>query len=168
MVDPSRKKSAKKTDKKMRIVVAKKELSQVLRGLQAGKSFNSVGFDTFTADFNTNELQGDGETLVKLEPVARAKALGFVAKMKPGGLTNVSGAIQTAFAYGDVDTLFLLSDGTPEGGGITDHLELLRAVRRWNRLSKIKINIIGFDLDEKTRLLMESLADQNFGVFVER
>ncbi len=158
----------KKPDKEMRIETAKKELSQVVKGLEAGKSFNIVGFETFTVDFNTNELQGDPERLVKMEPVARAKALGFVGRMKPGGLTNVSGAIQTAFGYGDVDTVFLLSDGTPEGGGITDHEELLRAVRRWNRLSKVKINIVGFDLDEKTRFLMERLADQNFGVFVER
>ena len=160
--------SGKTSDQQQRIVVAKKELTQVVRGLEDGKSFNIVGFDTFTADFNTNVLQGDAEKLVKVNVMTRAKAAGFVDKMKPGGLTNLSRALQTAFAYGDVDTVFLLSDGTPEGGGITDHEELLRAVRRWNRLSKVKINIIGFDLDEKTRYLMERLADQNFGVFVER
>lgn len=158
----------KDPNKKMRIVVAKDELAQVIKGLQDGKSFNIVGFDTFTADFNTNVLNGNGETLARMEPIARAKAMAFVRDMKPGGLTNLSGALKTAFGYGDVDTVFLLSDGAPEGGGITDHEELLRAVRRWNRLSKIKINVIGFDLDETTRLLMEQLADQNFGVFVER
>lgn len=168
VVERKKSNKEKKSNKQMRMEVAKKELAQVVKGLDAGKSFNIVGFDTFTADFNASVLQGDGETLVKMDAATRAKGTGFVAKMKPGGLTNVSGALQTAFAYGDVDTVFLLSDGTPEGGGITDHEQLLRAVRRWNRLSKIKINIVGFDLDEKTRYLMERLADQNLGVFVER
>ena len=42
--------------------------------------------------------------------------------------------------------------------------QLLKTVRRWNRFSKVKLNIIGFDLKPEEKLLMMALADQNYGV----
>ncbi len=158
---------AEKNAKKQRIKVAKDELTGVVTGLKEGTSFNIVRFDTFVVDFVRNTLASGDALLKKMDEKLRPMALQFVYTAKPAGLTNLSGALESAFGYEDVDTIFLLSDGAPTVG-ITEPELFLRTVKRWNRLRKIKINVIGFDLKPNERALLRELADQNFGVFVER
>ena len=46
--------------------------------------------------------------------------------------------------------------------------DILRGIATMNRLRKIKINTIGFDLKLKEQELLERIAESNFGVFIAR
>ena len=45
---------------------------------------------------------------------------------------------------------------------------ILERMRKLNRIRSIKINTIGFDLKDKEKEFLRTLADEHFGVFVER
>ena len=63
--------------------------------------------------------------------------------------------------------VYLLSDGAPTVG-VVNHVDLLEEVMRLNRHRKVKINAISFDPKPEERELLQTLADRNFGVYVER
>jgi len=102
-----------------------------------------------------------------MDGTTRPAAFAFVDNTKPAGQTYMMNALRTAFAYQDLDTIYLLSDGapTPSSGSMD---EILDYVRRENRLRSVRINAIGFDLDEAEKAFLRRLAGENFGVFVER
>lgn len=153
--------------KSTRMEVAKKELHEVVRGLQDGKRFNIIGFDSVILDFIQDALGQPPDHLVKMGAATRPAAQQFTDRTEPRGQTHMRRAIETALGYAEVDTIFLLSDGepTPESGTMA---EILKYVRRENRLRTIKFNTIGFDLKDKERSFLTQLADENFGVFIER
>ncbi len=169
--DKGRKKSKKRKEKSeatgvRRLVLAKRELQEVIGALEDGIRLNVLRFNTFIVDF-ASTLHGDGSAkLASLDAKLRSKIGRFVRSARAEGLTNVSGALAAVFRY-EVDTIYLLSDGAPTVG-IVDHATLLAQVRRWNRFRKVKINVIGFALEGVDRELMQRLAAENFGVYVER
>jgi HEAT repeat protein len=169
VADPRTKGKGKGEAKRARrIEVVKREILGVIERLKDGVALNVIRFDSLVVDFIRTGLQGE-RALVKLDDAMRARLREFVARAQPGGQTNLSGVIREALEYEDVDTIYLLSDGAPtQGLGITDPEELLGEVRRWNRRRRVRINTIGFDLKPAERQLLLALADQNYGVFVER
>jgi len=66
--------------------------------------------------------------------------------------------------YYDVgfDTLYVLSDGAPSWGEVTDRDEILRRVRETNRLRRLTINCITFGDQNETEFL-KKLAEENGG-----
>ncbi|MCZ6795215.1 MAG: HEAT repeat domain-containing protein [Planctomycetota bacterium] len=154
-------------DRRQRIEVARNELLTVLKGLKNGKKFNIVRFDSALRDFIQDTLGKRPERLERMLPKVREKAKAFVSEFEPAGQTYMLKALREAFAYPDVEVIYLLSDGapTPESGDMAD---ILAYVRKENRLRSVKINTIGFDLEEKEKKFLLELADENFGVFIER
>jgi hypothetical protein len=64
-----------------------------------------------------------------------------------------------------IDTIYFLSDGVPSTGEYVEKEEILAEVRRVNSLRKMVINTIAIgDMDHA---LMEQLAQQNYGAFVD-
>ncbi len=151
---------AGKEDEQSKMDYAKEELVKVLKALQKGVLFNVVAFNTMIDAWNP--------VLEKLDTTSRLAATQFVETRTPGGLTNLYGSIERAFADERVDTIYLLSDGAPTNGRHVKPAEILEAVQTLNRTRKIKINTIGFNLKPNERQLMEDLAEANFGVFIAR
>ena len=97
--------------------------------------------------------------------------------MKPKGGTNVFDALihvleGSDVGYGteastDVDEVFVLSDGQPSAGLLTDPVEILRVVREINKIRKIRIHAV-FAGEGSGADFMRKLAEENGGVFVQQ
>jgi HEAT repeat protein len=173
VVDPKNagEKGAKKAKKKgvSRISIAKKELLEVVHRLRDGCSINILTFNSLITDFTAMafpDLKEKG-ALPKVSPAVRDAAGAFVERAKAEGLTNLLTALNTAFSYPEIDTIYLLSDGAPTVG-VVDPGELMARLERMNRHRKVKINCISFHPEPEERKLLRSLADLNYGVYVER
>ena len=66
-----------------------------------------------------------------------------------------------------IDELFVLSDGEPTTGQVTDTDEILRLVKEANKYLKVRINTV-FSGTGKGAGFLRQLAEQNDGVFVQR
>jgi Mg-chelatase subunit ChlD len=100
--------------------------------------------------------------LVPIRPNLK-EAQALVSKIAPRGSTNIFDALETAFAHKEADTIYLLSDGAPTNGRIIDEDDILKEVRKMNRLRQIVIHTISFG----SSAFMKSLATQNGGQYVE-
>ena len=151
-----------------KLLVAQKNLKKVLNGLKDGKKFDIIMFESIITDFIRAKLEKTPDRLALLDVQSRQKALAFVDQAKAQGQTYMLKALETAFENEEVDTIYLLSDGAPtppERAGMT---VILERMRKLNRLRSVKVNTIGFDLKEKEKEFLRRLADEHFGVFIER
>lgn len=86
----------------------------------------------------------------------------FINKQTPRGGTNIHAALLQALEDERVDTIYLLSDGAPSAGAITDIQQLADDIRRRNRTRKIVIH--GISIGTESRLL-ERLAAESGGLY---
>jgi len=150
-----------------RIEVARKELQRALEtGLDPKSKFSVVAFSEDVLRLSPRLVKAKGGTL--------KKALEFVSKLSAGGETNSFGALEAAFADRDVDTIYLLSDGSPTVGEETSGTLILDAVNRWNRYRGTRIHCIGLfagdapNQDEaRAREFLRRLAHDNQGRYTE-
>lgn len=120
---------------KNRMEVAKGELSKCVEGLDPAALFNIYTFSSDTERWIDGSLAAANEK-------NRADAGAFVDKLRPGGGTNLYGAIKDAFADPDVDTIFLMSDGEPSVGDVIEPVLIREHVKAWNEHRKIVINTV--------------------------
>lgn len=154
-------------DSESRIQIAKSELIKVLENqLSPTTYFNIV---TFSAEVNQFT-----RTLQKAKEGNLRKALAYVQGLKAGGETNAWGALQAAFDDPDVDTIYLLSDGTPTVGDETIPELIHQKILQQNRDRRIVINCIGFfpgfakNQDKKSaRAFLRKLALDSEGIYKE-
>lgn len=118
-----------------RIEVARSELAKCIQGLDSSALFNIVPFS------GDAERWVDG-SLAACNDKNRADAVEYVEKLKAGGGTNLFGALQTAFADPDVDTIFVLSDGEPSMGEIIEPLQIREQIQAWNEHRHIVLHTI--------------------------
>ena len=76
-------------------------------------------------------------------------------------------ALETAFKNEEVDTIYLLSDGAPTPPEKAGMKVILERMRKLNRIRSVKINTIGFDLKDKEKEFLRTLADEHFGRVAE-
>ncbi len=88
----------------------------------------------------------------------RIKASNFT----PGG-TNIFDSIERAFGDAQIDTIYLLSDGEPSAGRITDVTQIADLVRRWNYGRQVVIHCVSVGINSK---FMERLAHESGGEYV--
>lgn len=158
-----------------RLEACKKELIEALEKLTRQKTFNIIWYSDLPHKWK--------ESMQKALPMNIKDAQDWVRKLQPNSMTNIHDALQTAFefakgrgikdkayAYGKdgfvVDTIFLLTDGSPTkpDGTIDDHEKILVAVRDWNPLKRVVIHTIGIGEDLNYDF-MERLAAENGGEF---
>ena len=148
-----------KEGKAMKIDVLKKELSRLLRKLPADTHINIVNFDGDFAPWQKN--------LQPLAGAGRAKAVGYVEALNTGSGTNVFDTLEFALKDKRVDTIFLLTDGVPTRGRLTDPDAIIEEIKVLNRVRGVTIHTIAFGEESA---LLEKLAEQNGGQyrFVDR
>jgi len=168
---------------RVKMEIAKKELIELLATLDA-----NVYFDIITFAGNVKSWKG---TLVS--GTARTSAIKYVSKLEPieapragrrgkvgGGeeqKTNTYAAMMAAFGLADaaipdwrartqVDTIFLVTDGLPTTGKVTEVPKLIREITELNRSRGVVIHLITFDKIAARRL--GPLATNNGGQVVLR
>ncbi|MEK7867435.1 MAG: HEAT repeat domain-containing protein [Planctomycetota bacterium] len=158
-----------------KLEVAKYELKKCIRKLDAKAQFNMIFYANAPEKWKAN--------LVSASPANKAAAIAYIEKLEPTSATNIFDSLEMAFnmamnghgnvVYSDqnykksVDTIYLMSDGAPNMGQITDPTEILAKIREMNRLRKIIIHSIGVGRDQ-VESFMKSLAEENGGKYVRR
>ena len=137
-----------------RMEQAKKELSRVLSQLNPAAQINMIFFDDRVEPWHKGLLPI--KTHLK-------DAQAAVAGVVPRGQTNIFDSLEVAFAHKEADTIYLLSDGDPTTGKIIDQDDILKEIRRVNRLRQIVIHTISFGASP----FLKKLAEQNGGQYVE-
>lgn len=138
---------------------AKKELMPSIRGLSEDTYFTIIVFENNIKRFN--------KQLVQANSTNKNLAIAYLEKLESGGGTNMSDALEESFGISETETLFVLSDGSPNAGKIPNSNDILSAVVNWNSVRKIKIHTIGLgeDCDKE---FMKKLAEQNGGQFIDK
>lgn len=133
--------------KRTRLDAAKEQLQLVVSALPKTHKVNLIPFET-----NVNRAWRD---LQALSPANRKKLLELISMIPLAGGTNTYGALMAAFDDPEVDTIYLLTDGQPTQGEITNADDILEAVQRENRTRQIVIHCISIGLDST---LLQDLA----------
>ncbi len=150
----------KSTVRKSKIDFARENLKKVITQLASHVQYNMIVFTAEATQWR-DKLQENSED-------NRNEAFGFLDDQKPGGSTNIYDALLLALGDENVDTLYLLSDGEPTSGKITETARICEEIRRLNLFRKVKINTIGFNLKGEAETLMRTLAEENYGAFVAK
>ncbi|MFT5049964.1 MAG: HEAT repeat protein/Mg-chelatase subunit ChlD [Chlamydiales bacterium] len=140
-----------------RIEVARRELKLAIDALDAATMFNVVTFGSGVSRW----LEGS----IALSDQSHREAAGeWIERLAAFGGTNLHGGLQAAFADPDVDTIFLLSDGEPSVGEVTDPYAIRTLVKRWNQHRGVIIHAlaVGTSLD-----VLAWLAEDSGGTYVE-
>jgi HEAT repeat protein len=140
-----------------RMAIARRELINSIKGMERGALFNILIFSSEVDFWLEDGIAGANRA-------EREEAEAFVSRLKPGGGTNLYGSIEMAFQDPDVDTIFILSDGEPSVGEVTDIYRIREEVAQWNEHRKIEINTIG--IGSKLKIL-EWLAEDSGGQHVK-
>ena len=127
------------------------ELSQAIEALDPATEFSVVVFSGQTRTWN-NQLQ-------EATPVNKRKAIKFAQQYYRMNLTNHYSALRKAFSIDDnLEAIYLISDGEPTTGKITEPREIIYDVTRRNTFRYIAINTVGIALTGAARDFMEQLA----------
>jgi uncharacterized protein YegL len=138
---------------------AKKELMPSIRGLSEDTYFTIIVFE--------NDVKKLNKQLVQATAANKNIAIAYLEKLNSGGGTNISDALEESFGLQDVETVFLLSDGEPTAGKITNPDGIVSKVKEWNSSRKVIIHTIGLgeDCDKE---FMKKLASENGGQFIDK
>lgn len=147
------------------------ELKKLIMSLPDGALVNLV---VFSDEVRIWRQEGGRPALVKLDDETRDDLLGnFLDSLRPNGPTNLYDALNAALDFGGrglhdkyyaagFDTLYVITDGAPTAGAITDKDEIRRRVREQNQLRKIAIHCITFG-DQNDTSFLKPLAEENGG-----
>jgi hypothetical protein len=159
--------------------LARAEIAASLAALDPRTLFNVYFFRTVAEQWKTR--------LVPATPGNRDSAVGRIDQMRPpitpqrthGNLhkTNYVDVFRLLLdvkkegigpAFTDTpDTVFLLTDGKPSAGDITDSDTLLGWFREYNRFARIRVNVITFGKLESNPEFLRRPATENGGRFIE-
>ncbi|MCA8968223.1 MAG: HEAT repeat domain-containing protein [Planctomycetes bacterium] len=138
-----------------RLSIAKHALLRSLERVPKGTKVHIIFFDAEIHRFQKRATTIDPK---KLEAVQA-----FVDSQRPLGETNIYGALELAFADPAVDTIYLLSDGEPSAGEITDVRELGDQILRINRRRSVIFHGIAIGTPSA---LLERLSRESGGDYV--
>jgi len=142
-----------------KVDILKRELERVLWMLPANTNVNIITFDA-----NHRRWQDE---LQPLRGEGRTRAVNFARSINTGFGTNIFDSLELALQDRRVDTIFLLSDGQPTRGRITNPGQILQEIGRQNQARGATIHTIAFGAESD---FLRQLAAQNGGVyrFVDR
>lgn len=147
------------------------ELKKLVMSLPDGALINLV---VFSDEVRVWREEGGRPALVRLDDETRDDLLGnFLDRLRPNGPTNLYGALAKALDFGGrglhdryyaagFDTLYVITDGAPTAGEVTDKDEIRRRVREANGLRKIAIHCVTFG-DKNDTDFLKPLALENGG-----
>ena len=137
-----------------RLELARHELIRILDSLEEQMLFRIITFSGLVDQWDDTPRDASEEN--------KRSAMEFVSSLRGAPATNFYDMLRLAFADESIDTLFLLSDGEPNYGDVTDPTELRAIVAEWNRHRGVRIHCvaIGSDLG-----LLRTLAKDSGGTY---
>lgn len=142
-------------NERTRLMEAKRQLARVLDSIPATHRVNVLPFSSGVQPMLTKLTAASADVKKTLQAAVTA--------LRSGGGTNVHAALQAAFADPLVDTLYLLTDGSPSMGLIVDPTELANEVQKWNRTRKLTIHCISVGTDSP---MLQRIAKESGGRYV--
>ena len=98
--------------------------------------------------------------------------IAFTKKYIASGGTNIYDSLASAFKIPKVQTIYLLTDGTPTAGAVTNPDLIVQYVKNWYKQNPITINTIAFlmgsdpsDNKPVSKAFMKNLADATNGTY---
>ena len=140
-----------------RIDIAKRELNKCIEALDPEALFNIITFSSDVTNWLDDGMSGSSEE-------GREAAMEYVSRLGAFGATNLYDSIEVAFQDPDVDTIFILSDGEPTSGAVTDPFLIREHVRKWNEHRGITMNCIAVG---GSLQILEWLAEDSGGSYVK-
>ena len=146
-------------ESRQRLARLQKELVGVIEKLPSDTHFDIVIFN------NTVELFRP--ELFDASKINKQRAIEFVRNLRPSGDTHTDEALDKAFEFRDIDSIFLLSDGAPRKDNVLlETAPIVAKVRDTNRFRRIRIFTVGFEqMGKSLRDFMKALAYQNNGSY---
>lgn len=136
--------------------IAKWQLHRAVQDLPKDAVFNIV---VYSESYRVWEQEP-----VVATPRHKKRAHKFIAQLNGNGTTNIGDSLDAALEQ-DVDTLYLLSDGNPNRGRVSDLNQLLEQLLRRNRRARRVVHTIGIGEAEGSSFLKE-LARRTGGRYV--
>ncbi len=171
VVDVSGSMSGVSTGEVTKIQSAKAELVRVVKNFTPKGHFNVIVFNDIVKKWQDRMMPANKGN--------KKDGIAWVNKLEAASSTNIFDALDTAFRLAGMgatdknyalgaDTIFLLSDGSPTtpDGQPDDWEKIIKAVREWNRLKRIKVHTIG--IGGHNAAFMSTLAMENGGTYVAR
>ena len=140
-----------------RMVAAKRELCNAIRGLRSTVNFGIIVFNSFVRPWK--------KELVRADTGNKADAVNFVERLYTTGQTASFEAIDASFVY-DAEAVYFLTDGAPTTGRIIDPPAIVAAVTKGNRTRRETIYTIGIapgPVGGPFDTFLRELAEQNYG-----
>ncbi len=181
--DPARLKDFRERygDYDTKIDLAREELISTIATLGDHVKFNIVTFHTFVEkwkDTLQQANQGNKNAAMKfLTRLTPDYVNGIARQAKENGRTNTFDALNVAFGVGnsqkpqaskmhsvESDTVFLITDGMPTAGRITDPQELIRYVGAANRRAKMVFHVVTFNHGNES--LLKTIAEHSGGHYL--
>jgi hypothetical protein len=146
-----------------RLDFVKKEFIKTISNFDRNTEFTVFSYSTNVTAWNT--------TLQRATQANLINAIAFAQNFTASGYTNIYAALQAAWAVPGVESVYLLTDGTPSAG-VTDTDRILNDLKTWNVGRNIKLNTIaflmgneGYDDKPNSRKLMSALAEATNGIY---
>ena len=159
-----------------RLERAKAEMRATIEGFKPEQFFNILCLGS--TDDGTYDTNGKvwKKMLVPATPAGKKDAAAFIDKQAAKGWTNIYDALVLAMEDGNVDTIFLLSDGGASRGIFSDITDILDWIGRENKYRKIHIHTVHFEAPEDGKTfpmrghvwLLEDLAALTGGTYTQR
>jgi hypothetical protein len=133
-----------------------------------------VGLIVFNEEVNVFPISGEYLDLASTTSTSfsREDMLAYLGGIEPRGDTDTLSALQRAYAYPDVDSIYLFSDGFPDRGGNRFDHEMANAIYALceSHGRKIPINVIGVGryLNPQLGEFLMKLARITGGSFIGR
>jgi HEAT repeat protein len=136
--------------------VALGQVKNIVQGLSEGTVFNVVFFATSVYPWM--------DTAVALDKRTRAAALSFIDRQTLQGATNIYDALIFALEDKELDTIFVMSDGAPQGGPVNDVATIRAQISALNTARGVVIHGIAVGLRSS---LLKGLAEDSGGSYRE-
>jgi HEAT repeat protein/uncharacterized protein YegL len=132
-------------------------LIETIQRLDGDTDFNVVVFSDRVRTWKDKLLPADAQNI--------SDAIEFIRDLRPGGPTNIYEALLGAFEFLETQTIFLMTDGEPNVGPVTDPDGIVAEIEDLNRDRRIIINTIA--AGQAQAEFLSELAASNGGQFVD-
>ncbi|MDA1260424.1 MAG: HEAT repeat domain-containing protein, partial [Planctomycetota bacterium] len=132
-------------------------LIETLQRLDTDTDFNVIVFSDRVRVWKDTLMPGNAQNI--------SEAIQFLRATRPGGPTNIYESLLGAFEFLETQTIFLMTDGEPTVGPITETDAIVAEITHINRDRRIVINTIA--AGQAKREFLEELASANGGQAVD-
>ena len=136
---------------------AVKQMLKVIRRMKNSARVNVIFFES--------GIHRWADKLRKLDKKTRASLKKYVERQQPTGGTNLYDGLELAMKMRDVDTIYLLSDGSPGSGKWVEDEDILREIGKLNKKLRIQIHCVSLG---RSSTLLKNLAEQSGGSYAQK